>query len=120
MNYSYKWREWTWLTHSIENGIATFTINRPEMRNAVNNAVMEGLEQFLDQIENNSDIAYAVITGAGDRAFCSGGDLSEFHGFRTADEAFPMLSRWLVYYIECDIADACHCGSQWCCCWWGL
>ncbi|MFJ7933039.1 enoyl-CoA hydratase/isomerase family protein [Sporosarcina sp. NPDC096371] len=77
----------------IENQIATFTINRPEMRNAVNYAVMEGLEQFLDQIEDNPAVAFAVITGAGDRAFCSGGDLAEFHGFRTADEAFPMLSK---------------------------
>ncbi|MER2089242.1 MAG: enoyl-CoA hydratase/isomerase family protein [Sporosarcina sp.] len=78
---------------AIENGIATFTIDRPEMRNAINYAVMEGLEQFLDQIEGNPDVAYAVITGAGDRAFCSGGDLTEFHSLRTTDEAYPMLSK---------------------------
>ncbi len=36
---------------AIENGIATFTIDRPEMRNAINYAVMDGLEQFLDRIE---------------------------------------------------------------------
>lgn len=77
----------------IENGIAKFTIDRPEVRNAINGEVMEGLEQFLEQVENNSAIAYTVITGAGEQAFCSGGDLSEFHRLRTTDEAFPMLSK---------------------------
>ncbi len=111
----------------IENGVATFTIDRPETRNAINYAVMEGLEQFLNQIENNPVVAFAVITGAGDRAFCSGGDLAEFHSFRTADEAFPMLSKMagLLYRVAtlpmpvialvngmavgggCEIATAC-------------
>ncbi|MEK5071240.1 enoyl-CoA hydratase/isomerase family protein [Sporosarcina sp. FSL K6-1508] len=114
-------------TITIEDGLATFTIDRPEMRNAVNHAVMDGLEQFLNRIENNEEIAYAIITGAGDRAFCSGGDLSEFHSLRTADEAFPMLSKMagLLYRLAtlpmpvialvngaavgggCEIATAC-------------
>ncbi|ARF15232.1 MULTISPECIES: enoyl-CoA hydratase/isomerase family protein [Sporosarcina] len=77
----------------IDQSIAYFTINRPAMRNAVNYDVMEGLESFLDQIEDDPEISFAVITGEGDLAFCSGGDLSDFHGFHTAEDAFPMLSR---------------------------
>lgn len=86
---------------SIKEGIATFTIDRPETRNAINSAVMNGLETFLDQVEKDPAISYVVITGTGDRAFCSGGDLTEFHAFRTAEEAFPMLSRMsgLLYRV---------------------
>lgn len=78
---------------AVENGVAIFTINRPDRRNAVNSPVMDGLELFFEEIEQDTTIAFAVITGAGDEAFCSGGDLTEFHGLRTASEAFPMLSR---------------------------
>ena len=78
---------------SVKEEIATFTIDRPERRNAINTAVVDGLEVFLDQIEKDASIAYTVITGTGDKAFCSGGDLSEYHTLRTSDEALPMLSR---------------------------
>ncbi|MBE1553570.1 enoyl-CoA hydratase/isomerase family protein [Sporosarcina limicola] len=117
------------MSHIIEikNGIAIFTIDRPERMNAVNDAVMDGLAEFLDQVEDNLDVAYTVITGAGNRAFCAGGDLSEFHSMRTADEALPMLSKMsgLLYRLAtlpmptialvngiavgggCEIATAC-------------
>ena len=111
----------------INDGIATFIINRPEMRNAINHDVMFGLDTFLSKIETDDSISFAVVTGAGDRAFCSGGDLSEFHGYRTADEAYPMLSKMagLLYRLAnlpvpvialvngaavgggCEIATAC-------------
>ncbi|MFD1928973.1 enoyl-CoA hydratase/isomerase family protein [Sporosarcina siberiensis] len=80
-------------TITIENEIALFTINRPEKRNAINAEVMNGFEEFIEQIEKSPEIAFAVITGAGDQAFCSGGDLSEFHKLQTAEETLPMLNR---------------------------
>lgn len=78
---------------AVEDGIATFTINRPDKRNAINTAVMDGFDLFFQKINEDETISFAVITGAGDEAFCSGGDLSEFHDLRTASQAFPMLSR---------------------------
>ena len=74
-------------------GMLFFTITRPEVRNAVNYEVMQGLEQFIDQIEQSSHVKWAVITSVGERAFCSGGDLGEFHALQTEAEAYPMLSR---------------------------
>ena len=75
------------------NGIEVFTITRPDVRNAVNYEVMDGLDQFITSIEKNSFVKWAVITSEGGQAFCSGGDLGEFHTLSTEAEAYPMLSR---------------------------
>ena len=61
---------------SIDNGIATITMNRPEKRNAMNTAVLEGLEHYFGELENNTDVRVIVVRGEG-RAFCSGLDLRE-------------------------------------------
>ncbi|WP_096701487.1 enoyl-CoA hydratase-related protein [Magnetospirillum sp. 15-1] len=51
------------------------TINREKQRNAINAQVLEGLSQGLDQAMANPDIRAVVLTGAGAKAFCAGGDL---------------------------------------------
>ncbi len=51
------------------------TINRPEARNAVNQAVSIGVGDALEQAQANPEIRAVVITGAGDRSFCAGADL---------------------------------------------
>lgn len=76
-----------------QEGIMTFTINRPERRNAINYAVMEGLEEAIEYIHNHETVRAFVITGTGDQAFCSGGDLAEFHHLITEEEAYSMLSK---------------------------
>ncbi|MFC0298112.1 enoyl-CoA hydratase/isomerase family protein [Geobacillus jurassicus] len=73
-------------------GVALFTICRPEKRNAINFAVMEALEEALEQAAADGEVKVFAITGAGDEAFCSGGDLSEFGHLRGA-EAKRMLMR---------------------------
>lgn len=77
----------------IEDGILTFTIDREEKRNAVNDEVMEGLKEVIQYTKEHDDVRFLVVTGSGDRAFCSGGDLSEFHALKTEEEAFGMLSK---------------------------
>ncbi|WP_419392506.1 enoyl-CoA hydratase/isomerase family protein [Cytobacillus praedii] len=75
-----------------EDGLAVFTINRPEMRNAISYEIMDGLGEALAVAEEDQ-IKALVITGVGDKAFCSGGDLSSFHQLKTEEEAFEMLNR---------------------------
>ena len=55
--------------------VAWITINRPEVRNALSPAVMVELADKLGRAEAEPDVRAVVLTGAGDRAFCAGGDL---------------------------------------------
>jgi enoyl-CoA hydratase len=109
-----------------DQGILKFVINRPDKRNAINFEVMEGLERALETVMTSS-IRCLVISGEGDKSFCSGGDLSEFHSLKTEEEAYSMLSRMadILYRIAtlpipvialvngsavgggCEIATAC-------------
>ena len=63
------------ITYSRENQVAWITLNRPDARNAVNDAMREELLQVLTDARTNLDIRAVVITGAG-KGFCTGADLS--------------------------------------------
>jgi len=55
--------------------VAWLTINRHEVRNAINNQVMAEMHDLIERAESDREVRAIVITGAGDRAFCAGGDL---------------------------------------------
>ena len=73
-----------------DKGYLLFTITRSEKRNAINYDVMDGLAQAISEAAR-PDIKALVITGSGEQAFCSGGDLCVFHSLHTKEEALPML-----------------------------
>ena len=56
------------------NGIAKITINRPEVRNAFRPQTLFELEAAFEDVREDPEIGVAILTGAGDQAFCSGGD----------------------------------------------
>ena len=61
-----------------EDKVATITINRPERKNAIDIGMMLELRDLIEQIKQNSDILALILTGRGDEAFISGGDLKYF------------------------------------------
>ncbi|RAY16316.1 enoyl-CoA hydratase/isomerase family protein [Actinomadura craniellae] len=60
-----------------DDGIAVITLNRPETRNCLARDVREGLYAAWDRFERDPALRVAVLTGAGEKAFCAGGDLKE-------------------------------------------
>ena len=62
----------------IHDNIATITINRPERMNALDHAHYKALSEAWKQVRDTDSIRAAIITGAGDRAFCAGADLKDY------------------------------------------
>lgn len=58
--------------------VAILTLNRPEKLNALNYATIDRLKEHLDSIERDDTLGAVILTGAGERAFCAGGDIYEF------------------------------------------
>lgn len=61
----------------IDNNIAILTFNRPKAMNALNNALFDELLIAIAEIKNNKDIKVLILTGAGDKSFIAGADISE-------------------------------------------
>jgi enoyl-CoA hydratase len=118
---------YTTLLTSLENGILTITINRPEKLNALNKDVFTDLNTALDEIAANPDIRSVIITGAGPKAFVAGADITEFSGLdkqsamvlaKRGQDTFARIensSKPIVAAVNgfalgggCELAMSCH------------
>ena len=70
-----------------ENGVGWMIFNNPERRNAVSMAMWEAVGEIMPKFAADDDVRVAVMAGAGDRAFVSGADISEFAENRNSAEA---------------------------------
>ncbi len=60
-----------------KDGILILTLNRPEIMNSLNFAMLKALKAQIETVRFNTDIRVVIITGAGEKAFCAGADLKE-------------------------------------------
>jgi len=121
------YKNYTTLLHSLNNGILTITINRPDKLNALNAAVFTELDMAIDEVNENADIKSVIITGAGAKAFVAGADITEFNGLdKEAAMALAKRGQDVFFKIEhcskpivaavngfalgggCELAMACH------------
>lgn len=74
----------------VRDHVAYVTINRPERRNALSLGVTKELVEIFCQANDDSDVWAVLLTGAGDKAFCAGGDLKEFDELARQGKPFPV------------------------------
>ena len=84
-----------------EGAVATLTLDNPPV-NPVSTRLINALHAALDEVEAMSDVRCAILTGAGERAFCAGGDLREEQAFGSpeASRAFRELGRRTLNRLE--------------------
>ncbi len=111
----------------IADRIATVTLNRPEKLNALNNEVLQELELIFADLEQDPDVGVVIVSGAGEKAFVAGADISELKSLDTAGARVQALRGQAVFQrIEslpkpviaavngfalgggCELALACH------------
>ena len=66
------------ILYTVEEHVATITLNRPDVHNAQNDTLRRELHQVFSALTTDDDVAVIVITGAGERAFSAGADIREF------------------------------------------
>ena len=81
------------ILQSAADGVGTITFNNPQKRNAMSLDMWEGLGSALTELRDNPDIRVVILTGAGDKAFVSGADISQFEKTRHNAEASEEYSR---------------------------
>lgn len=79
--------------------VATVTLNRPEVRNAISGEVVEALHAALGALERRDDVGALVVRGAGGKAFAAGADIAELRD-RRRDDALRSINGTLFARVE--------------------
>ncbi|MDN4164783.1 enoyl-CoA hydratase-related protein [Cytophagales bacterium LB-30] len=86
-------KEFEFLTLQVADGVATITLNRPDVYNAFNDGLSYELQDALKQVERDAAVRVVVLTGAG-KAFCSGQDLKASAGVENRSFADSLHKRY--------------------------
>ena len=79
--------------YEVSDSVGRITFNRPQARNAFTFRMYEQLGEICQLAENDSSVKVLLLTGAGEKAFAAGTDISEFKAFSTAEDALEYESR---------------------------
>ncbi|MBV9269753.1 MAG: enoyl-CoA hydratase/isomerase family protein [Candidatus Eremiobacteraeota bacterium] len=74
------------ITVQSDGAVATITLNRPKVLNALNAQLLSELSMALIELERNDDVRAIIITGSGEKAFAAGADIGELNALRNAGE----------------------------------
>src|SRR5437588_6057646 len=81
------------ILQSVSDGVGVITFNNPDKRNAMSLEMWEGLGQALTELRDDSEVRVVVLVGAGDKAFVSGADISQFEKTRHNAAASEQYSK---------------------------
>ena len=81
------------ILQSVTDGVGIITFNNPEKRNAMSLEMWEGLGSALIELRDHPDVRVVILVGAGDKAFVSGADISQFEKTRHNAEASEEYSK---------------------------
>ena len=85
----------------VSERIATVTFNRPKSLNALNPATVRELGAAMEELSARSDVGAVLLTGAGEKAFIAGADLTVMKGFTTLEALdFSLLGQRVLGFIE--------------------
>jgi enoyl-CoA hydratase/carnithine racemase len=83
----------------VDGHVATVMLNRPEQRNPLSATMLRDLASAFRWCQQESDVRVVVLTGAGDRAFCAGADLSSFDGDMSQLERYRSRDLFVNLFI---------------------
>jgi enoyl-CoA hydratase len=86
------------LLYEVSEGVATLTLNRPEQRNALSAQLLDELVDGVRAARDDDRVRAVVLTGAGDKAFCAGADLSGFAADASLVEKHLANDRFLEFF----------------------
>jgi enoyl-CoA hydratase len=83
----------------VADEIAVLTLNRPEVRNAINQRMVDEIHEALDELARRDGVAVLIVTGAGDKAFGGGADIGELRE-RRREDALRSINQGLFRHVE--------------------
>jgi enoyl-CoA hydratase len=115
------------VSYAVENKIATITVNRPKVLNALNSATIKDISTAVDAALGDSDVAAVILTGSGEKSFIAGADIVELSKLEAmSGREFALFGQSVLNKIEnspkpfiaavngfalgggCEVAMACH------------